>query len=57
MEPFSTEELRQHVLATDTKYNRMPPTLRRYSMEQWPNNRVAFVREILRREGFNTAAI
>jgi hypothetical protein len=50
MEPFSTEELRQHVIAVDAKFQKMPASLRRNSMQQWPNNRGAILREIVRRE-------
>ena len=53
MKPFSTEELRQHVIAVDAKFQKMPASLRRNSMQQWPNNRGAILREIVRREGLN----
>ncbi len=50
MKKFTCQELRQHIVATDAKFERMPASLRRNSMEQWPNNKGAIVREIQRRE-------
>jgi hypothetical protein len=50
MKPFTTEELRQHIVATDAKFQKMPASLRRNSMESWPNSRAAIVREIQKRE-------
>lgn len=54
MRPFSTDELTRHIVATDAKFQKMPASLRRYSMESWTNNRAAIVREIAKREGLNT---
>ena len=54
MKHFSTEELRQHVIAVDAKFQKMPASLRRNSMQQWPNHKGAIVREIAKREGFAT---
>ena len=53
MKPFTCEQLRQHIVATDAKFAKMPASLRRNSMQQWPNNRGAILREIVRREGLN----
>ena len=50
MKPFTCEELRQHIVQTDAKFQKMPASLRRNSMEQWPNHKSAIVREIQRRE-------
>ena len=50
MKNFTCQELRQHIVATDAKFERMPASLRRNSMEQWPNHKSAIVREIQRRE-------
>ena len=50
MKPFTCEELRQHIVATDAKFDRMPASLRRNSMDRWTSNRAAIIREIARRE-------
>jgi hypothetical protein len=54
MKPFTCEQLRQHIVATDAKFQKMPASLRRNSMQQWPNHKGAIVREIAKREGFAT---
>ncbi len=50
MKTFTCEQLRQHIVATDAKFVGMPASLRRNSMESWPNSRAAIVREIQKRE-------
>ena len=50
MKLVSTEQLRQHIVATDAKFDRMPASLRRNSMDRWTSNRAAIIREIARRE-------
>ncbi len=57
MKSASTEQLRDHIIETDAKFQRMPASLRKNSMGRWTSNRAAIVREIARREGFNTASI
>jgi hypothetical protein len=57
MKSVSTEQLRDHIVATDAKFQRMPASLRRNSMDRWTSNRIAIVREIARRDGFNTTSI
>ena len=54
MKSVSTEQLREHVISIDAKFDRMPASLRRNSMDRWTSNRAAIIREIARRE--NAAA-
>jgi hypothetical protein len=57
MKDCTTQDLRDHVQAVDAKFQRMPASLRRNSMNRWTSNRSAIVREIVRREGINKSAI
>ena len=50
MKDFNTQQLRDHVASVDAKFNRMPASLRRNSMDRWTSNRAAIIREIARRE-------
>ena len=50
MKDCSTQQLRDHVTSVDAKFNRMPASLRRNSMNRWNSNKAAIIREISRRE-------
>ena len=50
MKDFNTQQLRDHVISVDAKFDRMPTSLRRNSMDRWTSNRAAIIREIARRE-------
>ena len=50
MKDFNTQQLRDHVASVDARFNRMPASLRRNSMDRWTSNRAAIIREIARRE-------
>ena len=50
MKDCTTQELRDHVKSVDAKFDRMPASLRRNSMDRWTSNRAAIIREIARRE-------
>ena len=50
MKDCNTQQLRDHVVSVDAKFDRMPASLRRNSMDRWTSNRAAIIREIARRE-------
>jgi hypothetical protein len=50
MKDCNTQQLRDHVISVDAKFDRMPASLRRNSMDRWTSNRAAIIREIARRE-------
>lgn len=50
MKNFTTQELRDHVIAVDAKHEKAPGFMRRTNYARWPANRGAFVREIAKRE-------
>ena len=51
MKNFTTQQLRDHVIAVDAKRAKAPGFMRRTNYARWPSNREAFVREIAKREG------
>lgn len=54
MKDCNTQQLRDHVISVDVKFDRMPASLRRNSINRWTSNKAAIIREIARRE--STAA-
>jgi hypothetical protein len=50
MKSVSTQQLIEHVISVDAKFDRMPASLRRNNMARWTSNKEAIIREIARRE-------
>lgn len=50
MKNFTTQELRDHVIAVDEKKAKAPSFIQRTSYAQWISNRGAIMREIAKRD-------
>jgi hypothetical protein len=50
MKNFTTQELRDHVIAVDAKVKEAPAFIRRTNYSRWVSNKSAILREIAKRE-------